>query len=373
MQGHVVAEQQRQRLGRQRAQDQRRCQRRQHRDGPEPPPAQPGAEPRPRRAIRPRQQRRQRPGQRHQPQHQQPDPGPAGIDEAHRAGVAAGDAVHPARRRGQPLGAVEHADVLDTGREDEAPRGAGGEALRRRGGFQPVLGQHAPRLGREPLGFQRADDGQQVARHRSAWPHGGAEGGDGDGPGHGRARLRRRGDGPAQHDVPTHGMAEQHHPPIAARQGAGEILDGGERGEQRPTGAAVVADAAGQGVRVAAMAREVEGHGEVAVAGEGRGEGQHELLRPGEAMGDDHDRAGRRAGRRAEHRQRDPAELGRLAAERRRRGLQPPDGSRHQRTGEQANDQPRNAAAAGHAAREGGRGGPNRRRAVGRISRPPGS
>ena len=69
-------------------------------------------------------------------------------------------------------------------------------------------------------------------------------------------------------------------------------------------------DAAGERRRVPPMAGEVEGHRDIAVARQRGGELLHELLRPGEAVRDDHHRRAASRGR-PEHGDRDWPHLGR--------------------------------------------------------------
>jgi hypothetical protein len=86
-------------------------------------------------------------------------------------------------------------------------------------------------------------------------------------------------------------VAEESDLAVRAWEMAGESDDIADGVNEGAVARVVVCEAAEEGLRVAAVAGEIEGDGDVAVAGEGDGEGEHELLGAGEAVGDD-DRGG---------------------------------------------------------------------------------
>ena len=103
-------------------------------------------------------------------------------------------------------------------------------------------------------------------------------------------------------------MAEHRAAPVAARQAAHELGHLLHRCQQRALAFLRVRQPAAQRCGVAPMAGVVEGHGDVAVARQRQRKGLHQLLRPGEAVRDQHHRRWRAGCGRAEHRHRRAAE-----------------------------------------------------------------
>ena len=212
--------------------------------------------------------------------------------------------VQPGQRLRLRVRAVEHADVLDTRRQRGAPRRAvleaavgvssctSGPATRpttRRASRASSAGSSAPTMTSRLRGLSAGVSARDAGREQRH-----ADGGLQLG-----VRLRM-----AHHDVRGHRMAEHGAAPVAARQAAhegGHLL---HRRQQRALACLRLGQAAAQGRGVAAMARVVEGHGDVAVARQGQRKGLHQLLRSGKAMRDQHHRRGGGGRRRPEHRHR---------------------------------------------------------------------
>ena len=219
---------------------------------------------------------------------------------------------HPGRQH-QPPGtaggrvAIGHSSLHRTG-----PRHLAGTG--RRHGLPASLMQH--------LGLQFTEDEQDVARvdPGTVGRHVGREQ-------HRRRHLVAVGGGVTQQDVPGHGMPEQGKATVAPRQcdrESGHLL---QRTLQQDYPPFLIHQTGDEGLRVAAMPREVEGDRDVAVAGQGDRVGLHHLLGTGETVGDHHDRGGSGGGL-AVDRHRDLADPLRLDTESDcRTGQVPPTGA----------------------------------------------
>ena len=197
--------------------------------------------------------------------------------------------------------AVQHADMLDSGRKRRAPRRAVVEAAIV--GVELCVGSghtadHAQRLFGHHLRLERAADDQQVAR-AVAWRvnlDARREHRDADTRSHRRVGLSVTHD-----DVRCHRMPDDRVVPTRAGQAACERTQLGHRGHQRAQARVLIGQAAAHRSRIAAVAREIEGDRHIAVAGQREREGLHQLLRAGETVRDQHHRRSGCAGRRAEH------------------------------------------------------------------------
>ena len=284
MGGEVVADQKRQEVGRQDAQHQRREKGGRKRQKREAPPAQTGAQIGPQgRRRRARQQAGQRIGQQQEPAEQQPEPGPARIER--RRLRAPEDRVQPGHRFRQALAAVQHPDVLDAVGEDQTPGVACGEAadgLAFLGRLASAQAQHPQPLLPQP-GLPGADDDQQVPR-RLRRHHAGEER-DRDG----RRNLGLPLRGVADDDVRGHRVPQQRQATIRARQRQRMLGHLAHLPQQVARRTRLCRDVAQERGAVAAVAQQVVGHGKVPGPRQRHREGRHELLRPGETVGDQHD------------------------------------------------------------------------------------